>query len=238
MRNAVGRFFVIAGIVPFSVAAFGVDPPDLRVNTVSGLIETVDATWSGSNFNVRLTEVTSAGQLTSSLLVTANAANDLDPRVAVTPGGDALIVWWRDLMTDALVYRKRITATGVWGPERLVGMLSESSSHPRLAYADKAWVAYEIKNKKDRSVACQVIDDDPEPIRNIIATTSYTGDLDIQLNAESGHLWVTWIDGPSRVVYAEYVYSRQLWNVPLQESDPEGSISAARERIRERVLGL
>lgn len=238
MRNAIRRFSVMAAIVLASVAAFGVDPPDLRINTVTGLIETVDATWSGSNFNVRLTQVTTGGQQTSSSLVTAHSANDIDPRVAITPSGDALIVWWRDLTTDAVVYRKRTLATGTWGPERAVGMTSESGSHPRLVYADRAWVAYEIKNKKDRSVACQVIDDDVEPIRQIVATTSYTGDLDVQLNAESGHLWVTWIDGPSRVVYAEYVYARQLWNVPLQESDPAGSVPAARERIRERVLGL
>ena len=79
MRNAIRRFSVMAAFALASVAVFGVDPPDLRINTVTGLIETVDATWSGSNFNVRLTEVTTAGVLTTSYVVTANAANDLDP---------------------------------------------------------------------------------------------------------------------------------------------------------------
>ena len=239
MHDSIRRCSVIAGIVLTSAAAFGVDPPDLRINAVSGLIETVDATWSGSNYNVRYTQVTITGRQAASSLLTSNPSNDVDPRIANSPSGDVVVSWWRDLATDAVVYRKRSFATGAWSLERAAGLPNESSSHPRVVYADdKFWVAYQIQNSRSRSVGAQIIDDDPEPFRSIVATTGYTGDLDIEINAESRHLWVTWIDNASNVGYAEYSYEKPLWSVPAREPFAADSVSAARSRIRDRVLGF
>jgi hypothetical protein len=102
---------------------------------------------------------------------------------------------------------------------------------------DKPWVAYQIQNMKSKSVGAQVIDDDPEPIRSIVGTTSYTGNLDVQLSFESGHLWVTWVDTSSRVAYAQYDYGRRAWSAVAYESFWADSISAARARIWAIVLG-
>ncbi len=233
------RYAVIAAIVLASVAAFAVDPPDVHINVMSDLIETVDATWSGSNYNVRYTQTTSAGEQTASLLLTTNAANDVDPRIASSQNGDAAVVWWRDLSTDALLYRKHSFATGAWSAERAAGGAGQSNSHPRVLYAgDKPWVAYQIQNPKNRSVAAQIIDDTPEPITSVVATTPYSGDLDIRLHAESGHLWLTWIDSSSYVGYAEYRYDSSYWTLPAREPYSAGAVSAALSRIRTRLLGL
>jgi hypothetical protein len=230
---------VIAAIVLASAAAFGVDPPDLRVNGVSGLIEVVEATWSGTNFNVRHTQVTTAGQQSSSVFLTANPAADVDPRIAIGPKGDVVVAWWRDVATDVLLYRKRSVVTGAWSVERAAGLANESNSRPRVVFAgDKPWVAYQIQNAKSCSIAAQIIDDDPEPIRSIVSTTSYGGGLDIQLYAESGHLWVTWIDLGSNVGYAEFIEAKQLWSSPGLEPYATDSVAAARARIRGRVLGF
>src|SRR5258706_11908984 len=56
MLEASRRYAVIAALGLASVAVFAVDPPDVHVNVMSDLIETVDATWSGSNYNVRYTQ--------------------------------------------------------------------------------------------------------------------------------------------------------------------------------------
>lgn len=238
MHDAICRFSVIAGVVLTSAAAFGVAPPDLRVNEVSGFIETVDATWSGTNYDVRYTQGTSTGQQTSSFLLTSHASNDVDPRIASAPNGDVIVAWWRDLAPAAVVVRTRLFATGAWSLERTVGLPAESNSHPHVVYAeDASWVAYEIQNSKTRSVGAQIIDDDPEPFRSIVATTDYLGDLDIQFNAESRHLWVTWIDDASNVGYSEFLYEKRLWSMPVREPFGVGSISEAIERIRDRVLG-
>ncbi len=239
MHDAIRRQFVIAAIFLSSAAAFCVDAPDLRINAVSGLVEVVDATWSGSNYNVRYTQVTTDGGSKGSTLLSSNAANDLDPRIGSAPSGDALVVWWRDLKADMVIYRKRTLATGAWGLERTVGRTTESGNHPRVAYLrDDPCVAYQIQKSKSRSVAAQIIDDDPDPIRSIIATTSYSGDLDIQLDAEMNHLWVTWIDSASSVGYSEYDSEAKLWALPKFEPLATDSVTAARSRIRERVLNI
>ena len=239
MHDAIRRYFVIAGVVLTSAAAFGGDPPDLRINAVSGLVEVVDAAWSGSNYNVRYTQVMTDGDSKGSTLLTSNAANDIDPRIGSAQNGDVAVVWWRDLKIDMVVYRKRSLATGAWGPERTVGRTTESGSHPRVLYTgNKPWVAYQIQNSRSRSIGAQIIDDDPEPFRSIVATTSYSGDLDIQIDAEMNNLWVTWIDTASNVGYSEYDSQARLWALPRFEPFATDSVTAARSRIREHVLDI
>ena len=239
MRRAIRRCAAIAAIVLASATAFGVDPPDARINPVSSLIETVDTTWSVNNYNVRYTSVTAEGQQTTSYLLTTNAANDLDPRIAIAPNGETAVVWWRDLGVDAVLYRKHSLTTGLWATERLAGTTAKSNSHPRVTWAnDKFWAAYQVQNPKSRSVAAQIIDDTPEPIPAIVATTVYAGDLDIRLHVESGHLWLTWIDSNSFVGYSEYIYSSQYWALPSREPFSAGGVLAALSRVRSRILGL
>lgn len=219
-------------------APVAVDPPDVELNTATGLIDTVDAAWSGSNYNVRFTEATVSGVQTSTFYLTSNSAPNLDPRIACAVNGDLAVVWWRDLATDALIYRRRASASGTWTLERALGSASESASHPRVIYAgSKAWVAYQIQKNGSRAVSAQVIEDDSEPTRTIVAATSYGGDLDIQLTYESGHLWITWIDGSSRVGYSEHNPTTLLWTAAAVESYAPDSIAEARERIRSRIIG-
>ena len=94
MRNAIRRQFVIAAIFLSSSAALCVDAPDLRINQASGFVEVVDAAWSGSNYNVRYTQVMTNGEPKGSSLLSSNAANDIDPRIVSAPRGDAVVVWW------------------------------------------------------------------------------------------------------------------------------------------------
>ena len=218
-------------------AVAGVDPPDLEVNAVSGLIETVDATWSGSNYNVRYTVMNTSGFQSNSLLLSTNSHDDVDPRIAINPSGNAYVAWWRDQSVDAVVYRKHTYLTGAWSAERTVGLASESNSRPRVIYdGGKIWVGYQIQNARSRSIGVQIIDDDPEPVRSIIGTTSYTGDIDLQIQFEAGHLWVTWIDTSSRAAYSEYSYDKRTWSSTAYESYSSDSVDAARTRIRNLIL--
>jgi hypothetical protein len=239
MSHAARRSVIsIAAVALATCVVLAVDPPDLRLNPFSGLIEAVDATWSGANYNVRYTAADNTGVISQTSILTTNSANDLDPRISVGTNGDAFVAWWRDLTPDAIILRKHTLATGAWGPERTAGMTSENNSHPRLMYTgDKTWVAYQIQYTKSRGIGAQIIDDDPEPIRCLLATTTYSGDLDVQISFESGHLWVTWIDTSYRVGYAQYTSATGLWSTPSYESYASDSIAAARARIRDRVLG-
>src|SRR5262245_37970981 len=238
-RTASRTLTALAAIGLAAAAAFAVDPPDLEINGLTGLVETVDSTWSGSNFNVRYTVMNGAGNLTTSVLLTTNGADDLDPRIAINEMGNAYVVWWRDGATDKIVYRKRVFSTGTWTNEQSVGMSSESNSRPRITIAGgSAWVAYQFQSARSRSIGAQIIDDGPEPFRSIVATTSFSGDLDIQLHVESGHFWVTWMDTGQRVGFAEYAFDKRLWLAPAYESYAADSIVAALARIQNRVLNV
>jgi hypothetical protein len=240
MHDAIRRQFAIAAIVLTPTVALCIDAPDLRINPVSELVEVVDAAWSGSNYNVRYTQVTPDGEQRASTLLTTNTANDNDPRIDSTPTGDAIVVWWRDAKVDAVIYRKRKLDSGVWGPERVVGRTTESGSHPRIVLSNGVpWVAYQIQNSKTRSIGASIIDSDPEPfLRVIIGTTTFTGDLDIQIESELDHLWVTWIDNATSVGFSEYDSQTGLWSLPRYESFAGETVTAARERIRENVLDI
>jgi len=236
-HGAIRKGSMVAAIGLVSLLAWGVDAPDLRINLISGLIETVDATWSGTNYNIRYTVTSASGQQNNSLLISSNAADDLDPRIAINAVGDAYVAWWRDAATDSVIYRKHNYASGAWGSERAVGLATENNSRPRIVIAGKAWVAYQIQNSKSRSVGAQIIDDDPEPVRTIVASTSFTGNLDIQIQSEAGHLWITWVDAASKVGYSEYGMDRR-WTAVAFESFSADSIAAARARIRARILNI
>ena len=239
MHNAIRRQFVVAAIVLSSAAALCVDAPDLQINAVSQLIEVVDAAWSGSNYNVRYTQMMPNGESKGSTLLSSHSANDNDPRISSAPDGDTVVVWWRDLKTDLVIYRKRTLLTGIWGSEQVVGRTTESGSRPRVVSSDRDYcIAYQIQNLKSRSVGVQIIDDDPEPFRSIIATTLYSGDLDMQVDAEMSHLWVTWIDSASNVGYSEFDSQSRLWALPTFEPFASDSVAAARSRIREHVLHI
>jgi hypothetical protein len=228
---------VCAAIGLATVGAFGVDPPDLEMNGLTGLVETVDATWSGSNFNVRYSVMNASGSLTSSVFLTSNSADDLDPRIAINTGGNAYVVWWRDTATDKIFFRRRTLATGTWATEQPVGLSTESNSRPRIAIAAEVpWVAYQIQGARTRSIGAQIIDDTPEPFRSILGTTSFGGDLDVQISSVAGHLWVTWIDTYQRVGYAEYAFDKRIWLAPGYESFSSDSIAEARSRIESSIV--
>ena len=237
--TAIRTSWILATVGLAAAAQIAVDPPDVELNPATGLIEAVDATWAGNNYNVRFTEGTAAGEMTFSLSLTTHPANDLDPRIACTAKGDVVVVWWRDLTTDAIIYRKRTLGVG--------GVVAREADGSRRTKAEAArgsstWAArrgWPIRFRRpDRGrVGAQVIEDDSEPTRTIVATTAYTGNLDIQLTYESGHLWITWIDSASRVGYSEYNPTTLLWAAAAVESYAPDSIAAARARIRARILG-
>jgi hypothetical protein len=181
--------------------------------------------------------VDGAGTQYTSLLLSSNSADDLDPRIAISPNGDSNVTWWRDAAKDVVLYRKRAAATGTWGSERTVGFSTESNSRPRIIYTDKVWVVYQIQNSKSRCVGSQVMDDGPEPFsRTIVGTTSYVGDLDVQVHYVAGHFWITWIDTGSRVAYTEYNFGTRVWGGVGFESFAADSPAAARARIRALLL--
>ncbi len=237
MRHARGAAAGAAiSLILVSSLAFGSDPPDSAVNPRSGYIETVDSFLSAGQYDVRHTITWGSGQVTQSF--GSEAADDVGPRLVIGPEGDTWVVWWRDGVPRQVFVQKRTYSTGTWGPERQVGDPSESCSHPSIVLdGAQPWVAHEATDTSGRYIAVGAIQDDPVPMPGLrIATISYSGETDVKIDSESGHLWVTWIDSATDVGWCEYDHVTGIWSAPGYESYADDSVSAARIRIRSSVV--
>jgi len=98
-------------------------------------------------------------------------------------------------------------------------------------------VAFEIDVTSGVSIGVARLDEDPDPFptRAIVATTESTI-LDTRIIADSGHLWVTWVDSTNDVGWSEYDYPPETWAAPSYESYAQDDVQAARGRIRGAVL--
>ncbi len=219
--------------------SFGADPPDSKINPISGFIEVTDATWSGTSDDVRHVVNPGSDHLLQVFIVSADPRNDNGPRLAISPAGDTWIVWWREDTLSSVVVRGHNDSTGVWTSERTVSDAAENSLNPEIAHdGSRPWVAYEVHDQSATSIAVIPISDDSDPIPQhaIVGTTVYSGDVDVRINAESGDLWVTWVDSDTNVGWCEYDYATSTWSSPSNESYASDNVTAARGRIRTTVL--
>ena len=209
----------LALLLAFSGTCLADDPPDSEVNPQTGFIETVTTIWDGSNHAVRLT--IDRGALPSvTAQVATGTTDELGPRIAIASSGKVSVVWTRDGSTGQVLVRAR-TPSG-WGSNRLVSDSSENSRNPELVYDGAATrVVYEIHGASSKSVAVSIIGDEPDPIgtRKIVATGAWTGDLDARIQAEAGHVWVTWVHDGSEVGWSELTGSG-AWTTAAYETAP------------------
>jgi len=215
------------------------DPPDSAVNPASGFIEIVDATLGvGSNYNIRHVVNPGGGDPPAVLVLSNNSLDDLDPRIRIGPGGDTWVVWWRDGSTDEVLCRVHDYSTDTWSSEHALSTAEESARNPEIVYdGTNAWVAYEFNTTEGIGIGVLGIEENPDPFgRDVVATTSFTGDVDTRIHAESGNLWVTWVDNATYVGWSEYSHATSSWASPGYESYASDSVSAARARVRTTVL--
>lgn len=160
------------------------------------------------------------------------------PRIAIKSNGASWAVWWKDSGAGQVFYAVRSLATESWGPETLLSVAGQNSRSPEIVHSSSAaWIAYEVFSGSTVSITVSEIIDSPEPIPDtaIVATTSYTGDVDVMIHAESTHVWVTWVDSGSYVGWAEHVSGG--WSSAQYSSYLESTVEETRAAIRADVLG-
>lgn len=233
------RILILLTLI-LATPAMATDPPDSEVNPLTGNIETGDTSLIGAVHNIRYTIDPGGGQPILTVLLTNNGEDDISPRIEISTAGDTWITWWRDGTTPQVFIIKKTYTTGIWSTEVSISETAEDSSQPELVHdGTNLWIAYEIDNTGDRSIAVSIIGDEPEPVgsRIVLGTTGFSNDLDVLPHAVSGHLWVTWVDSTSDVGWSEYDYSTDTWTVVSYESYSIDSIEDARNRIGALVTG-
>ena len=102
-----------------------------------------------------------------------------------------------------------------------------------------AWIAYEVDGASGGTILkAKYIDDDPAPFfaASVVATTAYTGTVQARIQAESAHVWLTWVDSETEVGWRRYDSGTATWAAPAFESYTSDSVEAALGRIRSSVL--
>jgi hypothetical protein len=222
---------VVVGVVLAS------DPPDSAINPKSNNIEIADPVWAGSNQDIDY--VVNTGSALQTQTVTDHSLDDREPRLVIASNGDAWVTWWRDDTEDKILIRKRHYSDGSWNDERVLSSSGESSHGSVIADdGSDRWVAYVFGNGTNASIAVSLVIDEPDPIgiRAVVATTTHS-DPDVTIDAESGNLWVSWVDSSADVGWVEYDYTAESWSGASYESYAQDSVKHARDRIRDHVLG-
>jgi hypothetical protein len=215
------------------------DPPDARINPQSGKITTVDSCWDGSHFCVRHTLNPGEGESPQVTALGPCAVDEFGPRLAVSASGDVWVVWWRDDTTAEVLVRKQTFSDGTWTSERQVSSSDESSQSPEIVYdGARPWVVYQAQALAGTKIVVGAITDEPDPITRIgLRTTTYNGDLEVRINAMSGHLWATWIDSDTELGWSAYDHETGMWSSPSFESYASDTVGAARRRVETTALG-
>jgi hypothetical protein len=233
----------VIGVVGSALAVTPIlDIPDSQENGVSGVIETADTPWSGTSYDIRHVSAAGAGHPQVITTVSNDIHNDLGARLVIdSVNGDSWVAWWRDLAVDQVIVRKRNQATGAWSSERVQSVATEGSRHPSVAFdGSRAWIAYEVTDTLIGGTILKVkaIEDDPAPfaLASAVATTLNPGFVHGHLEADSGHLWLTWVDSDLEVGWSQLDAVSQTWTAPAYESHVLDTEDDARERIRASVL--
>ncbi len=233
------KFLTVGILAVLATVTLAVDPPDSVVRPETGNIETVDAVWNGSDYEIRHVTDPGKGQPLKTFVLTSTADDDLDPRIAIA-SGLTWTAWWREGAPDQVLIRKSNDMSITWGAARLVSESNEGSRHPQLAHdGTDVWVVYESDDATGTSISVRMIVDEPDPIgiRHIVETTDYAGDIDVGIESESGNLWVTWVDSGVDVGWSVYDSVSDSWGIPDFESYSQDDVESARERIRDLIVG-
>jgi len=220
-------------------AALADDAVDMKVNPQNSYVEEVRSEQAGGSYDIHL--LISQGLDTDPTVyyVSTDAADDRSPRVEISPAGDTWITWWRDLATDEVRVREFRHASQTLGADRPVSQSGENARNPEIVFdGTSPWIVYEVHGGS-KSVVVSSITDEPDPIGSgvTLRTTSYGGNVDARIHFASGHLWVTWVDGGSYVGWCEYDYGDAAWSAAAYQSYSGGSVGAARQAIRDSILG-
>lgn len=216
---------------------YGDREPDVTVkfNVPPGVVY---AAQDGLDLEIAYTEWTGS-EWSSRVLLTSNSVNDREPKIVSDVAGQPVLAWWREGAPGS-VWSSRRLASGAWEPEARVSLPGENAQTPTAAILQdgRLRVAYETMGatksiviaRDDRATPA----DPPVFVREIVATTGWTGGTRPEISLRGGTPWVSWVHSDTQVGWSEL--HAGVWSLPQFEPYAgSGDIEAARFRIKNRL---
>lgn len=229
---------VSLAIVLFAARVHADDAINSKINSQTASIETVKSMWGSSSYDVRLLIAPGLGEQSTVLAVSTHASDEWSPRIEIGPEGDTWITWWRDLATDEVRVRRFSNASQSFDADRRVSQATENARNPEIVHdGTNPWITYEVHGVAT-SIVVAIIGDDPDPVPTgtVLRTTSFTGNVDAEVHFQSGHLWVTWIEGSSELGWSEYDYVSESWSSPSYQSYSGTGVGPAKQTIQDLIV--
>ncbi len=204
------------------------------------------AWWDGSDHEIVLSRWTGTAW-SDWEHVTDNDLDDVDPAVEVAEDGTVRITWWRVENGHRTVWFRDLSRRD--GVAEEVTPLPRAGSRPGLALVSgDAKVSYQREEAGVRKVI--VATRSTGWSEEVVASTSYAGpagdgDIDVEVHARGGHLWVDWVNAAGELAWSEWDPATGAWGDvhhrpyswdPAVEGEPVAR-ARARARIRAEVLG-
>ena len=217
-------------------------PMDFAINPSTHRPEVVWSRFDGNDFEIALSRWDGTAWSDPEFL-TDNTVDDLDPAIAFTHTGSALVSWWREEGERQVWFLEKAEGTD-WSEEDRVTVLPQTGSLPAVAAsASGTRVAFQAPGGTGTEIV--VSNRETGWSRVVVGETAYQGPggdgcLYARLHSRDGRLWVDWIDGPGEMGYSVYDPQTDSWSAPAYESyswNPEVGESEywERERARARI---
>ncbi len=203
------------------------------------------AWWDGHDHEIVLSRWTGS-EWSAWEQVTENDLDDVDPAITVAADGTVRLAWWRTENGHRTVWYRDLGAEGASAEE--VTPLPRAGSRPGVAlHGGEVKVAFQREEAGVREV--RVATRSAGWAEELVASTSYAGpagdgDIDVQVHARGGHLWVDWVDAAGQLAWSEWDAAAGAWGEVRHEAyswdsevetEPIARVRA-RARIRARVL--
>jgi hypothetical protein len=209
--------------------------PDFVVSTSEGTVEVVWSFWDGNDYEVAHS-VWLQGSWSVVELLTDNAVDDLEPRLAIVDGGGLSVTWWRDEPTALVMLVERPAGQGTFGPETVISGGNEPAYGPDIASAQGSrYLGYETVSGGSKSITLETSVAGGPFVPEVIASTTRLQDVDVQVHSDGPFTWVLWIDSDEHLGWSERTVGG--WTSPDYEPYAgEADLERARLRVKHHVL--
>lgn len=195
-------------------------PMDFAVNPSTSRPEVVWSRFDGNDFEIVLSRWDGIAWSDPEPL-TDNSVDDLDPAIAFTHTGSALVSWWREEGERQVWFLENLGGAD-WSGEDRVTALPETGSLPAVASAGTGTrVVFQTEAGSATEIAVATRENGWS--RVVIAETTYQGpegdgSLFARIHSRDGRLWADWVDGPGEMGYSVYDSQTASWSAPAHES--------------------
>jgi len=181
---------------------------------------------------------------TETEFLTFDIADQVDPRIFVSPHGAIHIVWAVNGPDPRVLLSSSRIGESLWTPPRRLTLPDEHVSRPTVATVPgTAWVAYERSRNVDGDVTPTVVVKRIGDNENGLTARSFPsqriGDLDPALHVNSGRVWLDWkfSDDQFAWVVLEGPGDHDVHLIPWTDTSWVG-VESVRLSIQRRVMGF